>query len=143
MAGTAGAILIEGLDHVVLRVRNLERALHFYREVLGCRPERRVAELGLTQLRAGNALIDLVEVDSPLGRARGSAPKPGAPNMDHFALSLRHFDEEAIRAHLEARGVAAGRSELRYGAKGTGPSLYVEDPDGNVVELKGPPEATA
>ena len=143
MAGEGSAIEVEGLDHVVLRVRDLERSLHFYQEVLGCRPERRVAALGLTQLRAGSALIDLVEVDSPLGRARGSPPQQGAPNMDHFALSLRHFDEGAIRAHLEARGVAAGKRELRYGAQGTGPSLYVEDPDGNVVELKGPPEATA
>ena len=69
------AIEILGLDHVVLRVRSLDGALRFYCEALGCSIERRVDELGLIQLRAGTALIDLVPIDSPLGRAGGSAPR--------------------------------------------------------------------
>ena len=62
---------IRGIDHVVLRVRDRDRALAFYRDVLGCTLEREQASLGLWQLRAGTALIDLVPVDGPLGSAGG------------------------------------------------------------------------
>jgi glyoxylase I family protein len=133
------AIEVRGLDHVVLRVSDLERALHFYRDALGCAEERAVEELGLHQLRAGNALIDLVPVDSPLGRSGGPAPGAGGRNVDHVALQLSAFDEAAIRAQLEAHGIEVGEVAERYGAEGMGPSMYVRDPDGNVVELKGPP----
>jgi catechol 2,3-dioxygenase-like lactoylglutathione lyase family enzyme len=133
-----GAIEIRGLDHVVVRVRDLERALAFYERALGCAVERRSDALGLVQLRAGASLIDLVPVDSPLGRAGGPAPGDGR-NVDHFALALASFDAPAIRSHLEAHGIEVGDVAPRYGAQGMGPSLYVRDPDGNVVELKGPP----
>jgi glyoxylase I family protein len=132
-----GAIEIRGLDHVVLRVGDVDRSLRFYCGVLGCTEERRVEALGLVQLRAGSALIDLVAVDSPLGRLGGAAAGEGARNLDHFALQLAHFDGPALRAHLAAHGVEAGEVAERYGALGMGPSLYVRDPDGNVVELKG------
>jgi catechol 2,3-dioxygenase-like lactoylglutathione lyase family enzyme len=132
------AIVVEGLDHVVLRVADPERSLRFYSEVLGCSEERRIESLGLLQLRAGAQLIDLVDASGPLGRAGGPAPGPDARNMDHFAVRLASFDEAAIRRHLEACGVEAGEVGDRYGADGTGPSLYIRDPDGNVVELKGP-----
>jgi catechol 2,3-dioxygenase-like lactoylglutathione lyase family enzyme len=132
------AIEIRGLDHVVLRVVDLERALRFYCDVLGCTPERRSDALGLVQLRAGAALVDLVVVDSPLGRLGGPAAGESGRNMDHFAVQLERFDEAALRAHLAAHGVAPGDVAQRYGALGMGPSMYVRDPDGNVVELKGP-----
>jgi catechol 2,3-dioxygenase-like lactoylglutathione lyase family enzyme len=132
------ALEIDGLDHVVLRVRDLGAALHFYCEVLGCHEERRLDELGLVQLRAGSALIDLVDVGSPLGKLGGPAPGAGARNVDHFALWVPAFDETALRAHLEAHGVEPGEVAPRYGARGMGPSMYIRDPDGNVVELKGP-----
>lgn len=127
-----------GIDHVVLRVRDLDRALHFYCAVLGCELERRVDALGLVQLRAGRSLVDLVPVSGPLGRAGGGPPGEQGRNVDHFALALDRFDEDAIRAHLAAHGVEAGPTGARYGAGGSGPSIYVRDPDGNVVELKGP-----
>jgi glyoxylase I family protein len=133
------AIEIRAIDHVVLRVRDRERALRFYRDVLGCKEERRLEGLGLTQLRAGASLIDLVEVDAPLGRSGGEPPGEGARNVDHFALELASFDETAIRRHLVGHAVEPGEVGMRYGARGTGPSMYVRDPDGNVVELKGPP----
>jgi len=133
------AIEIRAIDHVVLRVRDRERALRFYRDVLHCREERRIEALGLTQLRAGASLIDLVEVESPLGRMGGEPPGEHARNVDHFALDLASFDEAAIRAHLVRHGVEPGEVGMRYGARGNGPSMYVRDPDGNVVELKGPP----
>lgn len=130
----------KGLDHVVLRVGDLERALSFYADALGFPVERRIDELGLIQLRAGSSLIDLVPVDSPLGRAGGNAPDPAAPNQDHFAISLAQFDDQEIREHLGRFGFEASEAASRYGAEGFGPSIYVKDPDGNTVELKGPPE---
>jgi catechol 2,3-dioxygenase-like lactoylglutathione lyase family enzyme len=134
----AMTIKVLGIDHVVLRVADVERALAFYCDVLGCREERRVADIGLIQLRAGAALIDLVGVDGELGRAGGAAPGAEGRNVDHVALRIEVFDEAALRTHLEAHGVAAGEVKRRYGAEGDGPSLYIEDPDGNTVELKGP-----
>jgi catechol 2,3-dioxygenase-like lactoylglutathione lyase family enzyme len=135
-----GAIEIRGIDHVVLRVRDVERALGFYCGVLGCREERRVEALGLVQLRAGSALIDLVDVAGALGRLGGPPPGEIGRNVDHFALQLTSFDADALRAELAAAGIEAGEVGDRYGADGVGPSLYVRDPDGNVVELKGPGE---
>jgi catechol 2,3-dioxygenase-like lactoylglutathione lyase family enzyme len=132
------AIEIRGIDHVVLRIRDLERSLAFYCGVLGCREERRVESLGLVQLRAGSGLIDLVPVDSPLGRAGGIPPGEEGRNLDHFALQLERFDPKAVRAQLAAAGLEPGEVAQRYGAEGTGPSLYLRDPDGNTVELKGP-----
>ena len=131
------AIEIRGLDHVVLRVRDLERALRFYCGALGCTEERRSDALGLVQLRAGASLVDLVVVDSPLGRLGGPAAGESGRNMDHFAVQLERFDETQLRAHLASHGVAPGDVAQRYGALGMGPSMYVRDPDGNVVELKG------
>lgn len=130
---------IVGLDHLVLRVRALEPMLAFYCGSLGCTIERRQDEIGLVQLRAGAALIDLVPVDGPLGRAGGAAPGREARNLDHFCLRIAPFDEAQIRRQLAAHGVEAGPVESRYGAEGEGPSIYLDDPEGNVVELKGPP----
>ncbi|OON62151.1 VOC family virulence protein [Massilia sp. KIM] len=137
----AGAIPVRGLDHIVLRVRDAEAMLGFYGEVLGCPVERRQNELGLIQLRAGSALIDLVRVDGKLGRMGGAAPGREGRNLDHLCLRVEPFDEAAIRAHLARHGVEAGPLESRYGAEGEGPSIYLQDPEGNTVELKGPPSA--
>lgn len=132
------AIQIRAIDHVVLRVVDLEASLEFYGNVLGCKVERRLDELGLVQLRAGASLIDLVPVDQPLGRQGGAPPGEDGRNVDHFALQLAAWDEAAIRADLAAAGIEAGEVGERYGAEGTGPSMYIRDPDGNVVELKSP-----
>ncbi|MBB3232569.1 VOC family protein [Halomonas stenophila] len=132
---------IRGIDHLVLRIRDERRMLAFYCEVLGCTLEKRQDELGLIQLRAGDALIDLVPVDGPLGRRGGPPPGRDAHNLDHFCLRLAPFDETAIRRHLAAHGVEVGETKRRYGAEGTGPSLYLQDPEGNTLELKGPPDA--
>ena len=130
-------IPLRGLDHLVLRVADVERSKRFYCGVLGCTVERTLEELGLHQLRAGAQLIDLVDVNAPLGRAGGPAAGEQARNLDHFALQVSPFEEAAIRAHLAKHGVDAGDVAERYGAEGNGPSLYIRDPDGNVVELKG------
>jgi catechol 2,3-dioxygenase-like lactoylglutathione lyase family enzyme len=120
-------------------VADVDRSLRFYCDVLGCREERRIEALGLIQLRAGASLIDLVDIKAPLGAAGGAAAGPEGRNLDHFALELEEFDEAAIRGHLAAKQVEAGDVGMRYGARGNGPSMYLRDPDGNVVELKGPP----
>jgi catechol 2,3-dioxygenase-like lactoylglutathione lyase family enzyme len=132
-------IHIREIDHIVLRVVDARRMLHFYCEVLGCPVERRQDEIGLIQVRAGSSLIDLVPVDGKLGSMGGAAPGAEGRNMDHFCLRVEPFDAAAIQAHLAAHGVAAGKVESRYGAEGEGPSIYVTDPENNVVELKGPP----
>ena len=130
---------IEGLDHVVLRVRDLAAALRFYTGILGCPEERRLEDLGLVQLRAGRTLIDLVPLDSELGRRGGAGPGPEGRNLEHFCLRIGSFDETALRDYLTEHGIESQPAETRYGAEGEGPSLYVDDPEGNVVELKGPP----
>ena len=135
-------IQCKGLDHVVLRVSNIDRSIAFYRDVLSCPVERRLDDFGLVQLRAGASLVDLVDIDSPLGRAGGDKPVRNAGNMDHFALALSNFDESSIRAHLAHFNIEADETQRLYGADGFGPSIYLRDPDGNRVELKGPSEPT-
>lgn len=139
------AIRIKAIDHVVVRVADMERAIRFYAEVLGCTVERRRPDLGLIHLRAGSSLIDLVNLDGPLGLKGGAGPDPdparGGRNMDHLCLQVEPFDDAAIATHLRAHGIEPAAPAPRFGAEGTGPSIYVSDPDGNVVELKGPAEA--
>ena len=128
---------IAGIDHIVLRTTNLKDMLDFYCRVLGCIVERETpAEMGLTQLRAGNALIDLVTVDSRLGQAGGGAPTKTENNLDHFCLQLKPVAEAEIEKHLMDHGIDPGDFEDRYGAQGIGKSIYIKDPDGNTVELR-------
>ncbi|GAB4143712.1 MAG: VOC family protein [Sphingomonadales bacterium] len=131
---------ITGLDHIVLRVRALEPMMRFYRDGLGCALERALEDLGLYQLRAGSALIDLITVDGPLGQAGGAAPGAEGRNLDHFCLAVSPFDPDALIRRLSPLAQHIAPVARRYGAQGFGPSLYVTDPEGNVVELKGPPE---
>jgi glyoxylase I family protein len=131
-------IQIREIDHLVLRVIDLDRMLRFYCEVLGCTIERRQDAIGLVQLRAGRSLVDLVPVDGPLGKAGGAPPAKEGRNLDHFCFRVEPFDEAMIRAQLRAHQIDAGPTAIRNGAEGEGPSIYLSDPEGNVVELKGP-----
>ncbi|HEX5318396.1 MAG TPA: VOC family protein [Stellaceae bacterium] len=125
---------ITGLDHVVLRVASLERAVKFYGEVLGCPVERELETPRLVQMRAGTSMIDLVPCQE--------GEEPGR-NMDHFAVRIAAMDVPALTAHLARHGIDPGEVRRRYGAEGYGSSIYITDPDGNTVELKGPPETAA
>ena len=127
--------VVRGIDHIVLRVRDLSRALAFYRDVLGCDVEREQPELGLTQLRAGRSLIDLVTLEGPLGRP--TAARTRGPNVEHFCLILAPFEESGLSSWFASCGVAVIEPAARYGAEGEGRSFYIEDPDGNRIEVKG------
>jgi catechol 2,3-dioxygenase-like lactoylglutathione lyase family enzyme len=130
---------VKRIDHLVLRVINLDAILAFYADVLGCHVEKAKDAIGLYQLRAGASLIDIVPVDGRIGRAGGAPPAPDGRNLDHFCLRVDPFYAEKIGNYLRANGIESGEVESRYGAEGDGPSIYVKDPEGNVVELKGPP----
>lgn len=129
-------ITIETIDHVVLRASNVERMLWFYRDVLHCPVERELKDLGLIQLRAGHSLIDLVAVDSELGRLGGDAPQQNGRNMDHLCFRITAISESDLKQYLSAEGIDTPEFADRYGAQGHGRSVYVADPEGNVVELK-------
>jgi glyoxylase I family protein len=129
-------IQISRIDHVVVRVQDLTKMIDFYCNVLGCSLERGPGELELAQLRAGDSLIDLVDVAGPLGRLGGGLPAEEGKNMDHFCLQVHPWDESAITEHLEKHKVDFAPIAVRYGAQGNGPSLYLKDPEGNTVEIK-------
>ena len=133
---------IREIDHLVLRIADLDRSLAFYRDVLGCTIERRQEAIGLIQLRAGRSLIDLVPLEGKLGSAGGAGPGAEGRNVDHFCLRIEPFDGPTLAAYLRDNGLPPGEVAQRFGADGKGPSIYITDPDGNVVELKGPPELT-
>ena len=135
----APMLSLRDIDHLVLRVHDLERMVSFYCGVLGTTVERRRPDLGLVHLRAGRSQIDLVSVDGPIGRRGGAAPRSDGHNLDHFCLRLEPFDRDAVVAHLKAHDVPVGEVKERFGAGGTGVSIYLTDPEGNTVELKGPP----
>ncbi len=128
------ALRVVGLDHVVLRVADQERSIQFYEKVLGCHVERTLPEIKLVQLRAGAAMIDLVP--------KTDADEVGR-NMDHFAVRIAEMNVTALSDHLRSHGIDPGEVRRRYGAEGYGSSIYITDPDGNTVELKGPPEQSA
>jgi len=131
-------IRIGEIDHIVFRAVDIEAMQRFYCDVLGCHEERRQDEIGLVQLRAGASLIDLISIDGKLGRFGGAAPGEQAHNVDHVCLRVQNYDEASILAHLAAHGVRIGEVGSRYGAEGEGPSIYLFDPQGNMIELKGP-----
>jgi len=130
---------VRRIDHVVLRVRDLERSVAFYRALLGCEVVKRRDDLGLVHLRAGASMIDLVGIDGVLGRRGGPAAGAQGRNMDHLCLRVEPFDEAAIFALLAAHDLPPGApAQINFGAEGNGPSIYFADPDGNQIELKGP-----
>jgi catechol 2,3-dioxygenase-like lactoylglutathione lyase family enzyme len=131
-------ISIREIDHVVLRVRDIDAMRRFYCEVLGATHVAFRPEYGMSHLKAGASMIDLITVDGKLGSAGGAAPGREARNMDHLCLRVEPFDQASIVAHLRRHGVAVGEIHRRYGAEGNGISIYVSDPEGNTVELKGP-----
>ena len=133
------AFHLKSLDHVVLRVTDVERCLEFYETVLGCTVDQARTDIGLYQLRAGDSIIDLADVAGPIGSEGGPAPGPTGHNVDHFCIRIEPFDEDELRHHFASHGIEAGPVLNNWGADGRGPSMYIRDPEGNTIELKGPP----
>jgi glyoxylase I family protein len=131
---------VREIDHVVIRCVDQDAMVRFYGAALGLPVEKEQRDLGLVQLRAGRSLIDLLAVGSKIDRPESGTPGAGC-NMDHLCLRIEPFDSAVLRDHLLAHGARLGEEGRRYGAEGYGPSLYLFDPEGNLVELKGPPEA--
>jgi len=131
-------ISIREIDHLVLRVRDIDAMRRFYCDVLGAAHVAWRPEFGMSHLKAGSSMIDLITVDGKLGRPGGAAPGREGRNLDHLCLRVEPFDQDAIVAHLQRHGVEVGEIRRRYGAEGNGVSIYVTDPEGNTVELKGP-----
>ena len=119
---------VERIDHVVLRVRDLPGMVRFYEQALGFKVERTLERLSLVQMRAGASMLDLV---------KGERPAAGG-NMDHLCFRIEPFDRSSIETRLSPLGIAIGETVERYGAEGTGLSVYFNDPEGNQIELKGP-----
>ena len=136
-------LTVRGIDHVVLRVRNIEAMRRFYCDVLGATHVAYRKEFGMSHLRVGASLIDLVEVNGPLGKTGGAAPGREGRNMDHLCLRVEPFDQDAIVGHLKRHRVPVGDIRPRFGPGGNGVSITVTDPEGNTVELKGPPVPVA
>lgn len=118
---------VERIDHVVIRVRDLAAMVRFYEQALGFRVERTIDRLNLVQMRAGASMLDLIQ---------GERPADGG-NMDHLCFRIAPFDRDAISSHLSPLGIEIGEAVERYGAEGTGLSVYFDDPEGNQIELKG------
>jgi catechol 2,3-dioxygenase-like lactoylglutathione lyase family enzyme len=129
-------MIVTGIDHVVLRVTNMDRAIAFYADVLGCRVEHRQDALGLVHLRAGTSLIDLVDVAGKLGRMGGGAAGATGRNMDHICLRIAAFDVDKITRELAAHGIVIGETAQRFGSTGEATSIYLTDPEGNGLELR-------
>ena len=127
----------KAIDHIVLRTDQYQELIDFYCKVLGCTLERATSEeIGLTQLRAGGALIDIVDINGTLGKSGGPAPQEKGNNVDHFCLQIEPFEEHKLIAYLEACRVACGDFQDRYGAQGMGRSIYLKDIAGNKIELR-------
>lgn len=130
-------ILVSAIDHIVLRVRDEDKAIAFYRDVLGCPVEKRNDVIGLIHLRAGNSLIDLIPITGKLGSIGGAGPSIEGRNVDHICLRLHDYDPSSVMRHLDAHGIPYESPASRYGSSGEGISIYLKDPDGNGIELRG------
>jgi len=131
------------IDHIVLRCRRIATMVEFYCDTLGFEVAKRNDPLGLIHLRSEAAMIDLVAIDGPLGREGGAAPGREGRNLDHLCLRLDPFEPEKLARYFGERGIEVGAPRTRFGAEGDGPSFYIEDPEGNRVEIKGPAQASA
>ena len=131
--------VVQRIDHIVLRVRDLARSEKFYMSVLGCAVVKKREDLGLTHLKAGASMVDLISVEGKLGSRGGAAAGASGRNVDHFCLRVELFDEKMLIQHLSRFNLnPLGPASQNFGAEGDGPSLYFEDPDANIIELKGP-----
>ena len=117
------------IDHIVLKTNQLEKMIAFYCTILGCKVEKIQPEIALTQIRAGDNLIDLVAIEQPLDKTH--------KNLEHFCLRVKPFNFENLKRYFDVKGVEVRKYGKRTGAQGIGFSFYIEDPEGNEIELTG------
>jgi glyoxylase I family protein len=116
----------------------MHEAVEFYSGVLGCSIESELPEFAMVQLRAGSGLIDLVDVLAGPGKC--ALPKvTGGRNLDHLCIAIAKCDEQSLRRHLADHRVEIIEEGVHKGARGDSLSIYVKDPSGKFIELKGPP----
>lgn len=127
-----------GIDHIVLLVTDMKQAMHFYTQVLGCKPGYSYPSIAMEQVWCGTELIVLIDISPPEGQ-KHRPPVDGGRNMDHVCLSIGPCDPAVLRAHLEKHNVKIDMEAVHGGARGMGEATYVFDPFGNKLELKGPP----
>lgn len=158
---------LKNIDHVVIRCQNFPIMFDFYHRVLGCSIDEprddHVNRFGgaLTHLRAGSSYIDLLAYDTHRlteeGQAAATRMHAGGAGLgtrpladvklscetstlDHLCLRIDPFDQQKMLEYLGEENVEiVTAGDKRLGADGVGPSVYVRDPEGNVVELKGSP----
>lgn len=129
-------ISIEAIDHIVLRTDQYKPLIRFYCNILGCEIIREAHDFSLTQLKAGNALIDIIDIAGTLGREGGPVSTGKANNLDHFCLQIAPFEEPDLIAYLKQHSVPHSDFETRFGAQGYGRSIYIQDIIGNTIELR-------
>jgi catechol 2,3-dioxygenase-like lactoylglutathione lyase family enzyme len=122
-----GDIQVRGLDHIVLTVADAHRSLDWYGGRLGLEPLRvaewEAEEVFFPSVRVdATTIIDLLEVP------------PTGINVDHVCLVVEPVDLAALAAAPDLDVVEG--PVRRWGAQGEGTSLYIRDPDGNLVELR-------
>ena len=126
---------LRAIDHVVLIVDDLDRAVTWYAEVLGAAEEGDLRQFGMVQLRVGVSMIDLVDAASEEGE--WARPKvEGGRNMDHLCLEIGPVTKTAMEAHLAKHKLKIEEEGWRSGAKGEGYSWYIRDPWDHQIELK-------
>jgi glyoxylase I family protein len=126
---------LRAIDHVVLIVDDLERAVKWYAEVVGATEEGDLRQFGMVQLRSGASMIDLVDAASETGG--WAKPKvDGGRNMDHLCLEIGPVTKQAMQAHLKKHKLDVEEEGWRSGAKGEGYSWYIRDPWDHQIELK-------
>jgi catechol 2,3-dioxygenase-like lactoylglutathione lyase family enzyme len=133
---TQPLVKITELDHIVLRVRDVETSLRFYTQVLGL-PAERVEQWRAGEIRFPSARLNADTIIDFFGSDQKPIGREGAKNQDHFCMVIEPTDMEELKAKFEGIGVdiQAGPGK-RWGSHGDGISLYIYDPDDNVVELR-------
>ena len=129
-------VKITEMDHIVLRVKDVETSLKFYTETLGLKPER-IEEWRAGKIRFPSARINADTIIDLFASDQEPIDKDGVKNQDHYCMVIEKTDMEELKSKFEAMGVGiqAGPGQ-RWGSHGDGTSLYVYDPDDNVVELR-------
>ena len=133
---TQPLVKITEMDHIVLRTRDVEESLRFYTEVLGLQAER-VEQWRAGEVRFPSARINADTIIDFFASEEMPNGRDDVRNQDHFCMVIDETDMDALKARFEDAGIdiQAGPGK-RWGSHGDGISLYIYDPDDNVVELR-------